>query len=85
MEDVRRLQLRGKGWLGHLGPELAEDGVVEVVLAADLVGYTYEALDVLEGAGIGVSGVVRGFELLLLLFSSTSGPSPWVSPAGRSA
>ena len=60
MQHVQRLQVRPVVELRHLRPKLAEDGVVEVVLPGDLVGYSDKTLNVL-GLNAGVVGA-GGFE-----------------------
>ena len=57
MEHVKRLQVRPVVELRHLRPKLAEDGVVEVVLPGDLVGYSNKTLNVL---GLNASVVGAG-------------------------
>ena len=59
VQDVYALELRPDVPLGHLAPQLAQDGVVDVVLARDLVGDADEPLDVLglDGRLVGPRGL----------------------------
>ena len=52
VEDVQRLEGGAPILLGHLAPELAQHGVVDVVPAGDLVGDADETLDVLALDGL---------------------------------
>mmetsp|Transcript_26262 Transcript_26262/g.75836 ORF Transcript_26262/g.75836 Transcript_26262/m.75836 type:complete len:443 (+) Transcript_26262:338-1666(+) len=58
VEDVQRLDGGAPIPLDHLVPQLAQDGVVDVVAAGDLVGNADEALDVLALDGL-VVGLCR--------------------------